>query len=92
MVLVIEISKSGNILAAENTSCSSNRQNAGNADKMGISGIALCLLALKIALIIHDNRKYAKRAFYCIRNTEFGVGIMIPAFLIQSSLISPRNV
>jgi len=33
----------------------------------------------KMALIIHDNRKYAKRAFYCMMNTGFGVGIMIPA-------------
>ena len=33
----------------------------------------------KMALIIQDNRKFAKRALYCMMNTGFGVGIMIPA-------------
>ncbi len=33
----------------------------------------------KMALIIHDNRKYAKRAFYCMMNIGFGAGIMILA-------------
>ena len=33
--------------------------------------------------VIHDNRKYMERAFYCMRNTGFWVGIVIPAFLIQ---------
>ncbi len=33
----------------------------------------------EMALIIHDNRKYAKRAYYCMMNTGFLAGIMIPA-------------
>ena len=33
----------------------------------------------KMALIIHDNRKFAKRTFYCMMNTGFRAGIMIPA-------------
>ncbi len=37
------------------------------------------LVGSKKALIIYDNRKYAKRAFYCMMNTGFWVGIMIPA-------------
>ena len=77
MVLIIEISKIGNILATENqqaringvievkkacictklkqiqlrktksTPSSSNGQDAEDTDKMGISGVALCLLVLK---------------------------------------------
>lgn len=77
MVLIIEISKIGNILAIENqqaringvievkkacictklkqiqlrktksTPSSSNGQDAGNADKMGISGFAIWRLTLK---------------------------------------------
>ena len=34
-------------LITKNTPSSSNGYNPGNADKMGISGIVLCLLALK---------------------------------------------
>ena len=36
----------------------------------------------KMTLIIHDNRKYAERVFYCMRNTGFWAGIVIPAFFI----------
>ena len=36
---------------------------------MGIFGVALWRLALKMALIIHDNRKFVKRAFYGMMNT-----------------------
>lgn len=36
----------------------------------------------KMALIILDNRKYAKRAFYCMMNTGFVAGIMIPALFL----------
>lgn len=32
----------------------------------------------KMALIILDNRKFAKRTFYCMMNTGFWAGIMIP--------------
>lgn len=36
------------------------------------------LFGSKMALIIHDNREYMKRAFsYCMMNTVFAVGIMI---------------
>lgn len=58
-----------------------NGQNLGNADRMSISGVVLCHLALKW-LIIHDNRKYVERVFYCMMNTGIGAGIMIPAFNI----------
>ncbi len=57
---------------------SSNGQNAGNADN-GHFRRSFIVLGSKMALIIHDNRKYAKRAFYCMMNTAFWVGIMIPA-------------
>ena len=45
----------------------------------------------KMALIIHDNRKYVKRTFYCMMNTGFGAGIMIPAFLHGKSTFKGKN-
>lgn len=34
----------------------------------------------KMSLVIHDNRKFAQRAFYGMMNTGFVAGIMIPVF------------
>ena len=49
------------------------------------------LVGSKMALIIHGNRKYAKRAFYCMMNTGFWAGIMIPAFLHGKSTFKGKN-
>lgn len=45
----------------------------------------------KMDLIIHDNRKYAKRAFYCMINVGFVAGIMIPAFLHGKSTFKGKS-
>ena len=46
----------------------------------------------KMTLIIHDNRKYAERAFYCMRNTGFWAGIVIPVFSYRGISLSLPGV
>ncbi len=49
----------------------SNGYNPGNADN-GRFRDCFMFVGYKMGLIIHDNRKFAKRAFYCMMNTGFG--------------------